>query len=115
MVDYSNPINFQSEAFAIYIKNEKLKIDIRKINLNEKNKELNKEIKNTGLNNKEKIINNFSEINETPKFLNKMRLRDKNDNSTSMKTCPTTNSSNKQKKAVPVVNKNIKKKKLQLN
>ena len=32
-----------------------------------------------------------------------------------MKTCPTTNSSNKLKKAVPVVNKNIKKKKLQLN
>ena len=115
MVDYSNPINFQSEAFAIYIKNEKLKIDIRKINLNEKNKEMNKDLKNTSLNNKEKIINNFSEINETPKFLNKMRLRDKNDNSTSMKTCPTTNSSNKQKKAVPVVNKNIKKKKLQLN
>jgi hypothetical protein len=106
-VDYSNPINFQPEAFGIYIKREKLKIDSRKLNLNEENKELK--------NNKYKIINNnFPEINETPKFSNKKRLRAKNENSTSVKTCPTT-SSNKLKKAVPVINKNIKKKKLQLN
>ena len=113
IMDYSNPINFQSEAFAIYIKKEKLKIDPRKVNLNENSKIKNKEIKEK--NNKEIINNNVSEINETPKFSNKKRLRDKNDNTTTMKTCPTTNSSNKLKKAVPVVNKNIKKKKLQLN
>jgi hypothetical protein len=107
-VDYSNPINFQPEAFAIYIKKEKLKIDLRKLNLNEENKEI-KNSKNN-INN-----NNFTEINETPKFSNKKRLRAKNENSTSVKTCPTTNSSNKLKKAVPVINKNIKKKKLQLN
>ena len=115
MMDYSNPINFQSEAFAIYIKKEKLKIDIRKVNLNENNKIKNKDIKEKNIINKEEINNNLSEINETPKFSNKKRLRDKNDNSTNIKTCPTTNSSNKLKKAVPVVNKNIKKKKLQLN
>ena len=115
IMDYSNPINFQSEAFAIYIKKEKLKIDPRKVNLNENNKIKNKEIKEKANNNKEPINNNLSEINETPKFSNKKRLRDKNDNSTTIKTCPTTNSSNKLKKAVPVVNKNIKKKKLQLN
>ena len=105
-VDFSNPVNFQPEAFGIYIKKEKLKIDIRKLNLNEEIKEINHNIIN-------KI--NFSEINETPKFSNKKRLRAKNENSTSVKTCPTTNSSNKIKKAVSVVNKNIKKKKLQLS
>ena len=105
-MDFSNPVNFQPEAFGIYIKKEKLKIDIRKLNLNEEIKEINHNIIN-------KI--NFSEINETPKFSNKKRLRAKNENSTSVKTCPTTNSSNKIKKAVSVVNKNIKKKKLQLS
>ena len=45
----------------------------------------------------------------------KKRYRGKNDSSTGVKTCPTTNSSNRLKKAVPVVNKNIKKKKLNLN
>ena len=111
-VDYSNPINFQPEAFGIYIKKEKLKIDIRKLNLNEENKDLKNNIINS---NKTINKNNFSEINETPKFSNKKRLRAKNENSTSVRTCPTTNSSNKLKKAVHVVNKNIKKKKLQLS
>ena len=66
---------------------------------------------------KEAINNNFSEINETPKFSNKKRLRTKNDNSTGVKTCPTTNSNsgNKLRKANPVVNKHIKKKRLQLS
>ena len=104
-VDYSNPINFQPEAFGIYIKKEKLKIDTRKINL----------IYEKEITNKNNINNNIEEINETPKFSNKKRLRTKNENSTSVKTCPTTNSSNKLKKAISVVNKNIKKKKLQLN
>ena len=66
---------------------------------------------------KEAIIYNCSEINETPKFSNKKRLRSKNDNSTGVKTCPTTNSNsaNKLKKPMPLVNKYIKKKRLQLN
>ena len=104
-LDYSNPINFQPEAFGICIKKDELKLKPRKINLNEK------------FNIKEALINNFGEINETPKFSNKKRLRSKNDNSTSVKTCPTTNSNsaNKLKKAMPLVNKYIKKKRLQLN
>jgi hypothetical protein len=106
-LDYSNPINFQSEAFGICIKNYELKYKIRKLNLNDE-KNLNK---------KEVINNNLSEINETPKFSGKKRLRAKNDNSTGAKTCPTTNSnsSNKLRKAIPVVNKSIKKKRLQLS
>ena len=104
-LDYSNPINFQPEAFGICIKKDELKLKPRKINLNE------------NVNMKEALINNFGEINETPKFSNKKRLRAKNDNSTSVKTCPTTNSNsaNKLKKAMPLVNKYIKKKRLQLN
>ena len=104
-LDYSNPINFQPEAFGICIKKDELKLKPRKINLND------------NVNMKEALINNFGEINETPKFSNKKRLRTKNDNSTGVKTCPTTNSNsaNKLKKAMPLVNKYIKKKRLQLN
>ena len=106
-LDYSNPMNFQSEAFGICIKKYELKYKPRKLNLNEKE----------NANMKEAINNNFSEINETPKFSNKKRLRTKNDNSTGVKTCPTTNSNsgNKLRKANPVVNKHIKKKRLQLS
>ena len=106
-LDYSNPMNFQSEAFGICIKNYILKYKPRKLNLNEKE----------NVNMKEAINNNFSEINETPKFSNKKRLRAKNDNSTGVKTCPTTNSNsgNKLRKTNPVVNKHIKKKRLQLS
>ena len=104
-LDYSNPINFQPEAFGICIKKDELKLKPRKICLNNND------------NMKEALNNNFSEINETPKFSNKKRLRAKNDNSTGVKTCPTTNSNsaNKLKKAMPLVNKYIKKKRLQLN
>ena len=104
-LDYSNPINFQSEAFGICIKKDELKLKPRKLNLND------------NVNMKEALINNCSEINETPKFSNKKRLRSKNDNSTGIKTCPTTNSNsgNKLKKGMPPVNKYIKKKRLQLN
>jgi len=104
-LDYSNPINFQPEAFGICIKKDELRLKPRKIYLND------------NVNMKEALINNFGEINETPKFSNKKRLRAKNDNSTGVKTCPTTNSNsaNKLKKAMPLVNKYIKKKKLQLN
>ena len=88
-------MNFQSEAFGICIKKYELKYKPRKLNLNEKE----------NANMKEAINNNFSEINETPKF------------STGVKTCPTTNSNsgNKLRKANPVVNKHIKKKRLQLS
>ena len=114
-IDYSNPLNFQSEAFAIFIKKEKLKIEKRKLDLLSNNKEINKDIKINDIVNKEILNNSFDEINETPKYTGKKKLRDKTSNLNSIKTCPTTNSSNKLRKAVPAVNKNIKKKKLQLN
>ena len=106
-LDFSNPINFQPEAFGICIKKFELKLKPRKIDLNEKK----------NINMKEAINNNFSDINETPKFSNKKRLRTRNDNSTGIKTCPTTNSNsaNKLRKAMPLVNKYIKKKRLQLS
>ena len=119
-IDYSNPINFQSEAFGIYIKKEKLKIEGRIINLNLNNNShiipnnSNNENNNDNNNDKEIISkNNVKDLNETPKFSNKKRLR--NNNSAGVNTCPTTNSSNRRRRSVPVVNKNIKKKKLQLN
>ena len=104
-MDYYNPINYQPEAFGIFIKKEKLKFDERIIDLN--TSILNKL-------NKEFASNNFNNINETPKYSNRKRARSKNDIS-NMKTCPTTNSSKRRKKGLPSVNKNIQKKKLQLN
>ena len=106
-LDFSNPINFQPEAFGICIKKFELKLKPRKIDLNDKK----------NINIKEEINNNFSEINETPKFSNKKRLRNKGEGSTGIKTCPTTNSNsaNKLRKAMPLVNKYIKKKRLQLS
>ena len=114
-IDYNNPINFQSEAFGIFIKKDKLKIEGRNINLNiVNNNNMNKDDNDND--NGEKIDkNNIKDLNETPKFSNKKRLRAKNENSGDMKTCPTTNSSKRRKKGVSVVNKNIKKKRLQLN
>ena len=110
-IDYNIPINFQSEAFGIYIKKDKIKIEERKINLSlnsNKNKDENSQKV------KEILANNYNDLNETPKFSKKKRLRGKNDSSAGIKTCPTTNSSNRRKKGVSVVNKNIKKKRLQL-
>ena len=112
-IDYNIPINFQSEAFGIYIKKEKLKIEERNINLNLVSNY--KIIKNNVSNTKEVLNNNDKDLNETPKFSNKKRSRSKNDNSGTLKTCPTTNSSNRRKRGVSLVNKNIKKKRLQLN
>jgi len=106
-IDYNNPINFQSEAFGIYIKKEKLKIDERKLSLiSIINNNITKEFEPT-------IIKDF---NETPKFSNKKRSRTKNDSS-NLRTCPTSNSnySNRKTKGLSSVNKNIQKKKLQLN
>lgn len=112
-IDYNNPINFQSEAFGIFIKKDKLKIEGRNINLNLiNNNNMNKDDNDNGEKNDNNII---KDLNETPKFSNKKRLRAKNENSGDMKTCPTTNSSKRRKKGVSVVNKNIKKKRLQLN
>ena len=117
-IDYNNPINFQSEAFGIFIKKEKLKIEMRKINLtlnnNKKNNAIINNTSNENNNNDKEIINNNNDLNETPKFSNKKRLRAKIDNSAGVKTCPTTNSSNRRKRGVSVINKNIKKKSLQL-
>ena len=117
-IDYNNPINFQSEAFGIFIKKEKLKIEMRIINLtlnnNKKNNVIINNTSNENNNNDKEIINNNNDLNETPKFSNKKRLRAKIDNSAGVKTCPTTNSSNRRKRGVAVINKNIKKKSLQL-
>ena len=123
IIDYNNPANYQSEAFGIYIKKWKLQIDGRKINLSTNkvknyNKIKNKDSDINRINNiddKKILDHNFKEFNETPKFSNKKRLRGKSDNSAGIKTCPTTNSSNRRKKGVSVVNKNIKKKRLELN
>ena len=117
-IDYNSPINFQAEAFGIYIKKEKLQKEGRKINLIDSNNnkifndnyEIEKNI------NKKEILNCiYNDLNETPKFSNKKRLKAKNESSAGIKTCPTTNSSNKRKKGVSVINKNIKKKRLQLS
>ena len=131
LTHYHLMANMQLSLEDIMVEREKLEVRPRKLNLNSSSiittinythkevKEINT-INNSDHNNKETINNNnlnnnFSEINETPKFSNKKRYRGKNDSSTGVKTCPTTNSSNRLKKAVPVVNKNIKKKKLNLN
>ena len=118
-IDYNNPKNYHSEAFGIFINREKMQIEGRKINLNIENNQNNK-IRNKNYesyNNGKEISNsyNFGDRNETPKFSNKKRLRGKNENSAGIKTCPTTNSSKRKKKSVSVINKNIKKKRLQLN
>ena len=104
--DFKNPIKFQFEAFEVYIKKEKLKIDKRKMNLSINSIENISEINN--LKEDEK-----SELNQTPKFSKKKRLRNGEDNP-NMKTCPTTNSLNKENSGLTNINKNIKKKKLQL-
>ena len=103
-MDYNNPINYQPEAFDIFIKKEKLKWNERKITLN--SSILNNIIKE----NIKSFSNNF---NGTPKYSNKKRVRTRHDIS-NMKTCPTTNSSNRRRRGLSNVNKNIQKKKLQL-
>ena len=109
-IDYNNPLNFQTEAFGIYIKKEKLKIDMRKINLNSiyANNHYNYNIT------KEVELTTIKDFNQTPKFSNKKRAREKNDIS-NMRTCSNTKSSKRNVRGVPSVNKKKKKKKLQLN
>ena len=107
--DFKNPIHFQFEAFEVYLKKEKLKIDKRKINLSINSKNVNKN--NNEINYlKEDGKNKF---NLTPKFSKKKRERNEEDNS-NMRTCPNTNSLNKKVNGLCNINKNIKKKKLQL-
>lgn len=104
-MDYNNPINYQPEAFGIFIKKEKLKMNERKISLN-----------SSILNNiiRENVISTSNNLNGTPKYSNKKRARTRHDIS-NMKTCPTTNSSNRRRRGLSSINKNIQKKKLQLN
>ena len=115
-IDYYNPKNFHSEAFGIFINKGKMQIEERKINLIIENIYNNIVKNNNNENHKKEIIDtNKRNLNETPKFSNKKRLRGKNENSALNKTCPTTNSSKRRKKNVSIINKNIKKKRLQLN
>ena len=109
-IDYNNPINFQAEAFCIYIYKNKLKMEERNINLNIVNNNI---INNNGINIKNVINNNPNDLNETPKFSNKKRLRSKNEDSDTLGIYPTT--SNGRRRRVSYVNKNIKKKKLKLS
>lgn len=108
-IEYKTSINFLPEAFSICIRKAKLKEDERKINLNSrspltKTKKLIKEAE----------VSNFNKLNETPKYSNRKRARSKI-NISYMKTCPTSNSSRRGKRGLSNVNKNIEKKKLQLN
>ena len=98
-IDFRIPINFQAEAFGIFVRKEKMDLDGRNI-------DLTTPVINLGKN---------YELNATPKFSKKKRMRSKNE-SANLKTCPTTNSSNKKGRNLSTsVNKNIQKKKLQLN
>ena len=96
-IDFRIPFNYQTESFGICVRKDKL-------NMEERELYLNKYI--YGINN---------ELFKTPKFSKKKRLRAKND-SGNLKTCPTTNSSIKKRRSLSSsINKNIEKKKLQLN
>ena len=100
-IDFRLPCNYQPEAFGICVRKEQLKIDDRDLDLNDISLGVN-------------YGNNY-ELNSTPKFSKKKRLRSKND-SANLRTCPTTNSSNNRGRSLSsIVNKNIQKKKLNLN
>ena len=104
-IDYHLCCNYKTEAFGICVRRDDLKYEERNINLNN----LLNNNKNNYL-----IVNNY-ELNSTPKFSKKKRIRSKND-SANLKTCPTTNSANKRGRGLTSsVNKNIQKKKLQLS
>ena len=99
-IDFRLPCNYQTEAFGINVRKDQLKLDKREIDLNDI-----------------PLINygNNNELNATPKFSKRKRMRSKNE-SGNLKTCPTTNSSNKKGRGLSAsVNKNIQKKKLNLN
>ena len=102
--------NLKCEAIGILIEKKKIKIEKRDLILDD--------IK--GSNNHVDGIrrNSVNILNETPKYSNKKRARQKNE-SANEKTCPTTNSNSgnrkKTKMGISQVNKNIKKKILQLS
>ena len=99
-IDFRLPSNYQTEAFGINVRKDQLKMVPRELDLNDV-----------------PLINygNNNELNATPKFSKRKRMRNKNE-SGNLKTCPTTNSSNKKGRSLSAsVNKNIQKKKLNLN
>ena len=99
-IDFRLPSNYQTEAFGINVRKDQLKMVLRELDLNDV-----------------PLINygNNNELNATPKFSKRKRMRSKNE-SGNLKTCPTTNSSNKKGRSLSAsVNKNIQKKKLNLN
>ena len=99
-IDFRLPSNYQTEAFGINVRKDQLKMVPRELDLNDV-----------------PLINygNSNELNATPKFSKRKRMRSKNE-SGNLKTCPTTNSSNKKGRNLSAsVNKNIQKKKLNLN
>ena len=99
-IDFRLPCNYQTEAFGINVRKDQLKMVPRELDLNDV-----------------PLINygNSNELNATPKFSKRKRMRSKNE-SGNLKTCPTTNSSNKKGRSLSAsVNKNIQKKKLNLN
>ena len=104
-IDYNNPINYQPEAFGICIKKGKLKEKERNIVL-----EIVQEINLNHIDNKYSVNNEFI---KSPTFTGRKKNRAKSDNS-NMRTCPTSKSSRK-RNGISNVNKNIQKKKLQLN
>ena len=100
-IDFRLPCNYQTEAFGINVRREILKMDMRQIDLSDISFGFN-------------LKKNY-EFNATPKFSKKKRLRGKSD-SANLKTCPTTNSSNRKGRSYSSgLNKNIQKKKLNLN
>ena len=99
-IDFRLPSNYQTEAFGINVRKDQLKMVLRELDLNDA------PLFNYG---------NSNELNATPKFSKRKRMRSKNE-SGNLKTCPTTNSSNKKGRSLSAsVNKNIQKKKLNLN
>jgi len=100
-IDFRLPCNYQTEAFGINIRKENLKMDMRETNLNDISSLIH-------------LKNNYG-LNATPKFSKRKRLRGKSD-SANLKTAPTTNSENKKGRSLSSgLNKNIQKKKLNLN
>ena len=94
-IDYRLPANFATEAFGILVRKEKLEKKDRELDLSY-------------------VPSNYL-FNQTPKFSKKKRMRNKNE-SANLRTCPTTNSANRRGRSLSSsINKNIMKKKLQLN
>ena len=85
---------YDVNAFAIFILNKNLIIEDRYVDL----------------------TNNKLNINTTPRLSNKKRSRTKNENSSNVRTCPTTNSSSRRtRRTTTQINSNVKNKKLVIN